>query len=83
MTCVQPAVQLALVADEVPPRLERVDGLLDEADASVQSLRATIEAAEDMVRGPQAAIDRAKRGVKGVGSGIAHGASRLDARRPR
>lgn len=71
------SAQLARVAAEVPPRLERVDGLLDEADASVQSLRATIEAAEDMVRGPAAALDRAKRGVQSAGAGLARGADRL------
>ncbi len=71
------SAQLARVAAEVPPRLERVDGLLNEADASVQSLRATIEAAEDMVRGPAAALDRAKRSVRAAGSGLARGADRL------
>lgn len=69
--------QLARVASEVPPRLGRVDGLLDEAHASVQSLRATVEAAEDMVRGPAAAIDRAKRGVRAAGEGLSRGADRL------
>jgi len=57
--------------------MERVDSLLDEADASVQSLRATIEAAEEIVRGPQAAIDRARRGVLAAGAGLARGADRL------
>ena len=71
------SAQLARVAAEVPPRLERVDGLLEEADASVQSLRATIEAAEDMVRGPAAALDRAKRGVQSAGAGLARGADQL------
>jgi uncharacterized protein YoxC len=71
------SAELAKVAAQVPPRLERVDGLLDEADASVQSLRATIEAAEEMVRGPAAALDRAKRGVHAAGAGLARGADRL------
>ncbi len=69
--------QLARVAEEFPPRLMRVDGLLDEADASVQSLRATIEAAEDLVRGPQAAMDRARRTVSAAGAELARGADRL------
>ncbi|HUR16271.1 MAG TPA: hypothetical protein VMZ33_03200 [Candidatus Limnocylindrales bacterium] len=71
------SAQLARLAEEVPPRLERVDGLLDEATASVQSLRATIETAEDIVRGPQAALDRASRTVRDVGVGLARGADRL------
>ncbi len=54
-----------------------VDDLLDEADASVQSLRATIEAAEDLVRGPQAAMDRARRTMRAAGEGLARGADRL------
>ena len=51
----QSSANLARVTGELQPRLERVDALLDEADGSVQSLRATIEAAEDLVRGPAAA----------------------------
>ncbi len=68
---------LSRLADELPPRLDRIDGLLDEADASVQSLRATIEAAEDLVRGPAAAVGRARRGVRAAGQGLAEGADRL------
>jgi uncharacterized protein YoxC len=71
------SAQLARLSSEVPPRLERIDGLLDEADASVQSLRATAEAAEDIVRGPAAAIDRARRTVNAAGKGLARGADRL------
>jgi hypothetical protein len=73
----QAAVNLDRLSVELLPRVERVDALLDEADASVQSLRATIEAAEDIVRGPAAAMDRARRAVSGAGQGIARGADRL------
>jgi uncharacterized protein YoxC len=62
---------------ELGPRLERVDGLLDEAEATTMSLRATVEAAEDIVRGPAAAVDRAKRTVSAAGKGLARGADRL------
>jgi len=71
------STNLSRLSAELDPRLQRVDSLLDEADASVQSLRATIEAAEDIVRGPAAAVDRARRTVSAAGKGIARGADRL------
>ncbi len=71
------AADVARLAAELPPRLERVDALLDEADATVASLRATAEAAEEMVRGPAAAVDRARRTVNAAGQGLARGADRL------
>lgn len=71
------AASLARLSAEVPPRVERVDALLDEADATVASLRATVEAAEDMVRGPAAAVDRARRTVNAAGQGLARGADKL------
>lgn len=71
------ATNLDRVSAELQPRVERVDTLLDEADASLQSLRATIEAAEDIVRGPAAAVDRAKRTVSAATDGIVRGADRL------
>jgi ABC-type transporter Mla subunit MlaD len=73
----QAATNISRVSAELQPRVERVDALLDEADGSLQSLRATIEAAEDIVRGPAAALDRAKRMVGAAGQGIASGADRL------
>jgi uncharacterized protein YoxC len=73
----QTSASLARVSSELQPRLARVDALLDEADGSVQSLRATIEAAEDLVRGPAAAIDRARRTVSAAGQGLARGAEAL------
>src|SRR3954462_15764209 len=54
------ATNLNRVSDELGPRLMRVDVLLDESEATVQSLRATVETAEDIVRGPQAAMGRAR-----------------------
>ncbi|MEO8626106.1 MAG: hypothetical protein ABI452_05340 [Candidatus Limnocylindrales bacterium] len=73
----QAATNVDRLSAELQPRVERVDALLDEADGSLQSLRATIEAAEDIVRGPAAAMDRAKRTVSAVGAGIAGSADRL------
>jgi uncharacterized protein YoxC len=71
------ATNLDRVSAEVQPRVGRVDALLDEADGTLASLRATIEAAEDIVRGPAAAVDRAKRTVGAAGSALAGGADRL------
>ena len=73
----QAATNLDRVSAELQPRVARVDALLDEADGSLQSLRATIEAAEDIVRGPAAAMERAKRTVSAAAAGIAGGADRL------
>ena len=73
----QTAMNLNRVSDELGPRLMRVDVLLDESEATVQSLRATVETAEDIVRGPAAAMERARRGVTVVGEGLARGADRL------
>jgi uncharacterized protein YoxC len=73
----QAATNLNRVSAELQPRVERVDALLDEADGSLQSLRATIEAAEDIVRGPAAAMERVQRTVNAAGQGIARGADRL------
>jgi uncharacterized protein YoxC len=73
----QATTNVSRVSAELQPRIARIDALLDEADGSVASLRATIEAAEDIVRGPAAAVDRAKRTVGAIGAGIAGGADKL------
>lgn len=73
----QASTKVNRLSGELQPRVERVDELLEEASGSLQSLRATIEAAEDIVRGPAAAMDRAKRTVSAVGAGIADGADRI------
>jgi uncharacterized protein YoxC len=71
------ATNLRRVSDELSPRIARVDALLDETDATVQSLRATVEAAEDIVRGPSAAVDRARRAAGAASRALASGADRL------
>ena len=73
----QSATNLSSVSAELQARVERVDALLDEADASVKSLRSTIEAAEDIVRGPAAAVDRARRAMSAAGQGLVRGADRV------
>jgi ABC-type transporter Mla subunit MlaD len=71
------SANLARLSGELDPRLERVDGLLDESEQTLLSLRATVEAAEEMVRGPAAAVDRARRTVRAAGEGLARGADKL------
>ena len=71
------SANLRRLSDELGPRLERVDGLIDEGEGTVVALRATAEAAEDLVRGPAAAMDRARRTVRAAGEGLARGADRL------
>jgi hypothetical protein len=51
--------------------------LLDESEATVQSLRATVETAEDIVRGPQAAMERARRAAGTASRALVGGADRL------
>jgi ABC-type transporter Mla subunit MlaD len=81
------AANLNRVSAELQPRVERVDALFNEADASLKSLRATLEAAEDIVRGPAAALERVQRTVGAAGEGLVRGADRLrrtvQDRRPR
>jgi len=73
----QTAANLNRLSDELGPRLLRVDLLLDETEATIQSVRATAETAEDIVRGPAAAMDRAKRAAGAAGRALAGGADRL------
>jgi uncharacterized protein YoxC len=71
------SANLRRLSEELSPRLERVDALLDESEGTLLALRATAEAAEDLVRGPAAAMDRARRTVRAAGEGLARGADRL------
>jgi uncharacterized protein YoxC len=71
------AANLRRLSDELEPRVVRIDGLLDEGEQTVQALRSTAEAAEEIVRGPAAAIERTRRTVKAAGEGLARGADRL------
>ncbi len=71
------SANLNRLSDELGPRLLRVDLLLDESEATLQSLRATVETAEDIVRGPSAAMDRAKRAAGAAGRALSSGADRI------
>lgn len=62
---------------ELEPRLKRIDALLDEGDATLHSVRATADAAQEIVRGPSVAVGRAKGAARSMGAGLARGASRI------
>ena len=51
--------------------------LLDEAEATIQSCAPRSKPAEDIVRGPSAAMDRAKRAAGAAGRALASGADRI------
>lgn len=71
------SANLRRLSEELEPRVARVDALLDEGEQTMVALRATAEAAEEIVRGPAAAIERTRRTVKAAGEGLARGADRL------
>lgn len=66
----------SLTAD-LAPRVERLDGLADEAEETLVALRATIAAADSIVRGPADVMDGAKRTAESVGKGLLSGADRI------
>jgi len=71
------AAAVAALTAELKPRVERLDGLADEAEETLVSLRATIAAADSIVRGPADVMDGAKRTAENVGKGLLSGADRL------
>lgn len=71
------AAELASLAADAHPRLIRLDGLADEAEETLVSLRGTIAATESIVRGPADVVEGARRTVSSVGEGLVSGADRL------
>ena len=71
------SANLRRLSEEIQPRLERIDGVVSEGEQTMLALRATAEAAEEIVRGPAVAIERTRRTVKAAGEGLARGADRL------
>jgi hypothetical protein len=59
------------------PRVGRLDWLADESEETLVALRATIAAADSIVRGPADVMDGAKRTAESVGKGLLSGADRL------
>ncbi|MBA3850947.1 MAG: DUF948 domain-containing protein [Chloroflexi bacterium] len=66
----------SLTAD-LASRVERLDRLADEAEETLVALRATIAAADSIVRGPADVMDGAKRTAESMGKGLLSGADRL------
>ena len=48
------------LADDLPPRLERLDALLDESDETLAAVRASAEATEQVARVPLDAVERVR-----------------------
>ncbi|MBA3959423.1 MAG: hypothetical protein H0X60_03370 [Chloroflexi bacterium] len=71
------AASVESLTTELAPRLERLDRLADEAEETFVALRATIAAADSIVRGPADVMDGAKRTAESVGKGLLSGADRL------
>ncbi len=59
------------------PRLERLDGLLDEAEATLVAVREVSSSLNGLVGGPAATVSSVKRSVRTVGEGVMSGADRL------
>jgi len=77
------AASVESLTAELAPRVERLDRLADEAEETLVALRATIAAADSVVRGPADVMDGAKRTAESVGKGLLSGADRLRRRMAR
>jgi len=64
------AVELRALTAAVPERLDRLDDLADEAEATMLVLRSSLQATEDVVRAPLDAVDRARRSLRGFGDSL-------------
>ncbi len=71
------SANLERLSGELDPRLQRVDELLEETEATLTVLRSSLEATGDIVRGPLDAVNNARRAARSIGEGIASGADRL------
>lgn len=71
------AEEVSIAVADAKPRLERLDALADEAEATLATLRGTLAATQSIVRGPADVVEGARRTVQTVGEGIVSGADRL------
>ncbi len=55
------ATKLDGLAEQLPPRLDHLDALLDEGDQTLAALRSSAEATEQVVRVPLRAMKRVRR----------------------
>jgi uncharacterized protein YoxC len=68
---------VAQLSSAAEPRLERLDRLSDEAEATLIAVREVSSTLNGLVRGPADTVSGVKRSVRVVGEGIASGADRL------
>ncbi len=72
---------LEMLTREIEPRLRRADALMQKTEMTLLTLRSTLEAVEGTVRAPvdavEGAVKGARRTVRSVQRGLAHGADRL------
>lgn len=71
------SANLERLSGELEPRLQRIDELMDETEATLAVLRSSLEATEEIVRGPLDAVNNARNAARSIGEGIASGADRL------
>lgn len=68
---------LAALSSAAQPKLERLDGLADEAEATLVAVREVSSSLNGLVGGPAATVSNVKRSIKTVGEGMASGADRI------
>jgi uncharacterized protein YoxC len=59
------------------PRLERIDSLLEEAEATLIAVREVSSSLNGLVGGPAATVSSVKRGARSMAEGVASGADRI------
>jgi uncharacterized protein YoxC len=60
------AARLQATAEGLPPRLERIDGLIAEGEQTLAAVRSSAEAAQEIARAPREAVDRVGRGLRSL-----------------
>jgi uncharacterized protein YoxC len=65
------------LATDLQARIERLDRLADETEATLVAVRGAADSAQTFVRGPADVVEGARRTAESVGRGILTGADRL------
>jgi uncharacterized protein YoxC len=68
---------LSALSSVAQPKLERLDGLADEVEATLVAVREVSASLNGLVGGPAATVSNVKRSIKTVGEGMASGADRI------
>jgi len=71
------SASIAQLSSAAQPKLERLDSLADEAEATLVAVREVSSSLNGLVGGPAATVSSVKRSVKSVGEGMASGADRI------